>query len=56
MKQGDPVFIRASYCPEEGIEEINLRRVRTAEEGTVLWVSKDEMIVPDSCDGNRKDE
>lgn len=56
MKKGDPVFIRATYAPIVGELEGNMVRVVTASEGTEIFVSKQELIIPDRCDGNSGDD
>ena len=53
MEKGDVVFIRATYAPMNSCHEGSMLRVVTADEGTVVYVSPAELIVPDKCDGNR---
>ena len=45
----DKVLLVCSYAPRCAATEVNLLRLVTAEEGTVIWAHPDEIIQPDYC-------
>lgn len=59
LKKGDTVFIKAVYSPGDDIREEdiegNMLRCVTYYGGEVVWVQRDEVVMPDRCDGVKEE-